>query len=307
MMSSALPPLLVFGEALTDLVRTGTDTWRSVAGGACWNVARVAATLGVHTGWAGAVSDDLFGREITDKSGQAGLDTRFMQVVAHPPLLAVVHQVHPPRYFFIGNDSADLAFDAALLPQGWQEACRLAHFGCISLVRQPLGARLVEIAQSLHARGVGISFDPNCRNLMGDDYPPLFERMARLSGVIKISDEDLQHIYPRLDTEAALARVRTVAPAAAVIFTQGAQGMRYLAADGTGQSQTSFQVEVVDTVGAGDACIGGFLASGLLRPQAAIADHLRFASATAALACTRAGAYAPDRAQVDALMARAQG
>ena len=73
----ALPRLVVFGEALTDFVRTGPDSWRSVAGGACWNVARVAATLGVPTGWAGSVSDDLFGRDLTDKSRDAGLDPRF--------------------------------------------------------------------------------------------------------------------------------------------------------------------------------------------------------------------------------------
>ena len=92
----ALPRLVVFGEALTDFVRTGPDSWRSVAGGACWNVARVAATLGVRTGWGGSVGNDLFGREIIDKSTAAGLDLRFAQVVEAPPLLAMVHQLSPP-------------------------------------------------------------------------------------------------------------------------------------------------------------------------------------------------------------------
>ena len=102
----ALPRLVVFGEALTDMVRTGADSWRSIAGGACWNVARVAATLGVRTGWGGAVSDDLFGREIVARSHEAGLDPRFLQVVAKAPLIAMVHALDPPDYFFLGNDSA---------------------------------------------------------------------------------------------------------------------------------------------------------------------------------------------------------
>lgn len=297
----ALPRLVVFGEALTDFVRSGDDHWRSIAGGACWNVARVAATLGVRTGWGGSISDDLFGRQIVAKSREAGLDLRFAQVVDAPPLLAMVHELSPPQYFFTG--SADLAFDPARLPEGWERACEYAHFGCISLVRQPLGARLVEIAQALHAAGVPVSFDPNCRNLMGADYPPLFERMATLADTIKISDEDLRQTYPALSVDDALARVRSLAPRATVLYTRGADGMVALLADGKRIEQAAFAVDVADTVGAGDACIGGFLASLLQRPGADIEAHVGFAAATAAAACTRPGAHAPTPAEVESLLA----
>lgn len=300
MSSMPLPRLVVFGEALTDFVRTGEDSWRSVAGGACWNVARVAATLGVPTGWGGAVGDDLFGQRIVALSQAAGLDARFCQVVQRPPLLALVHQLDPPQYFFVGE--ADLAFDPARLPQGWRQACAFAHFGCISLVRQPLGARLVALAESLHAAGVPVSFDPNCRNWMGADYPALFERLAAIAQVIKLSDEDLRQIYPALAFEDAMGRVRSLAPRATVLYTRGGDGMTAHLADGGRIEQPAFAVAVVDTVGAGDACIGGFLASRLQRPDAGIAEHVRFAAATAAAACTRAGAHAPASGEVQALL-----
>lgn len=299
-----LPRLVVFGEALTDLVRTGDDSWRSIAGGACWNVARVAATLGVATGWGGAVSEDLFGSQIVARSEAAGLDCRFLQVVPRPPLLAVVHQLDPPRYFFIGEDSADLAFDEARLPAGWQAACEFAHFGCISLVRQPLGERLVALALRLADAGVPVSFDPNCRNLMGADYPPLFERLAARASVLKISDEDLRQIYPAMNAAHALAHVRGLAPDAVLLYTRGAEGMEVHAGDGC-FSQPAFAVAVEDTVGAGDACMGGFLASRLLQPRASLREHARFAAATAAAACTRAGAHAPTRAEVERLLSAA--
>ena len=63
---------VVFGEALTDFIREDADHWRSVAGGSCWNVARVGARLGVATGFAGAVSGDVFGDEIVrhDRDGR---------------------------------------------------------------------------------------------------------------------------------------------------------------------------------------------------------------------------------------------
>lgn len=304
--STPLPRLVVFGEALTDFVRTGERHWHSVAGGACWNVARVAATLGVATGWGGAVSDDLFGDEIVEKSRAAGLDLRYLQQVPRAPLLAMVHQAAPPQYFFVGDNSADLAFDETRLPAGWQAACEVAHFGCISLVRQPLGERLVSIATELKQQGRRISFDPNYRKLMGPDYPVLFERMARLADIIKASDEDLSQIYPELPAAAALAKVRSLAPQALILFTRGAQGLA-LHTPERAIEQAAFPVRVADTVGAGDACIGGFLASLLAQPDLPMAQHLRFASATAAAACTRNGAHAPDRTEVMQLLEAAAG
>lgn len=49
---------------------------------------------------------------------------RFTQRVDKSPLLAIVHETQPPQYFFIGDDSADLAFDPEALPPGWQGVLR---------------------------------------------------------------------------------------------------------------------------------------------------------------------------------------
>lgn len=293
------PRYLVFGEALTDLLRTGEHTWRSAPGGSCWNVARVASTLGLPTAWCGAVSDDAFGRDIFTRSGAAGLDTRFIQVASRPPLLAVVHEIHPPRYFFAGE--ADLAFDADRLPEGWRDHCEAAHFGCISLVREPLGSRLVALAAELKAGGALISFDPNYRNLMGPDYPALFERMAALADILKVSDEDLAQIYPGLASDAALARVRTLSPGSWLLYTRGGAGLT-LYRGGSRWDQTGFRVDVLDSVGAGDACLGGFVASLLSGASATAAAHARFAAAAAAAACRQVGAHAPSRDEVECLL-----
>ncbi len=298
----ALPRLVVLGEALTDFVRTGPDRWRSVPGGACWNVARVAATLGVPTGWAGSVGNDVFGDELLARSAGAGLDLRFAQQVDAPPLLAIVHQLDPPQYFFVG--SADQGFDPERLPDGWRNACAYAHVGSISLVRQPLGARLVALAEDLHARGVRISFDPNCRNLMGTGYPALFERLAAIADLVKLSAEDLRHIYPQYSEADALLRVRALmARGARLLHTRGARGL-HLHVDGRRFDQAAIPVPVRDTVGAGDACVGGFIASMLQQPDAGWAEHLRSAAATAAAACMHDGAHAPAREAVERLLAQ---
>src|SRR5450830_1275554 len=122
-MSAQFPRFVSAGEALTDMLRTGADQWSSQVGGSTWNVARVMARLGVPSAFAGAVSRDVFGDALAQATEVAGLDMRFLQRYAKSPLLAIVHELHPPTYYFIGDDSADLHFDAAQLPPTWRR-CR---------------------------------------------------------------------------------------------------------------------------------------------------------------------------------------
>lgn len=305
-MSTPLPRYVVFGEALTDMVRQPDGSWLGLPGGSCWNVARVGATLGLATAFAGAVSQDLFGDDLAQASTEAGLDSRFLQRVARSPFLAFVASRHPPRYFFVGDDSADLHFDPARLPQGWRQAAQVVHFGSVSLVRQPLAARLCEEATQAAQAGKRIAFDPNFRDLMRTPgYQHVLAHMLRLATYVKISDEDLAGLFPALDTGAALARVREMAPDATVMLTRGAHGMTLLKGDTTIE-QPAMRVEVADTVGCGDAAMGGWMA-GVLGDAADLAAQARLASAAAAVAATRAGAYPPLRHEVDALLAATAG
>jgi len=293
---------VVFGEALTDFIREDDGRWRDVPGGSCWNVARVGARLGVATGFAGAVSSDLFGADLLRLSHAAGLDMRFTQQNAKSPLLAVVPSKDPPTYFFIGDDAADLNFDPDRLPAGWLDAAQIVHFGSISLARQPLAGRLVALAGQARQAGRRVAFDPNYRILMDDSYRPTLERMTRLADFIKVSDEDLRKLFPALAERDAVAQMRAWAPQAAILLTRGAEGMHLLVPGGE-WFQPAFRVTVADTVGAGDASMGGWMASQLLAPQGTAQHHLAFAAATAAAACRVQGAYAPTLSEVEALIA----
>jgi fructokinase len=300
--ATPLPRFVVFGEALTDLIREdGGDRWRARPGGSPWNVARVAARLGVATGFAGAVSRDVFGDELRRQSMAAGLDVRFLQQVARAPLLAFVPSTAPPRYFFVGDDSADLHFDPDALPEGWLAAAEVVHFGSISLAREPLAGRLLAIAERARVTGRQVTFDPNHRSAMGPAYAATFQRMVRLASMVRCSEEDLTNLLPGRTIAEALRLVRGWHPDATVLLTRGAAGMTLIDGDGE-HHQEAFPVEMIDAVGAGDACMGGWVASRLLRPDVAAAEHLAFAAATAAAACRHAGAHAPGRDEVDAVL-----
>lgn len=300
--STEFPLFVSAGDILTDLVRTGASQWLSRPGGAGWNVARAVARLGLPSACAGSLGIDNFSDELWAASVAAGLDMRFMQRVERPPLLAIVHQTHPPAYFFMGENGADLAFDPSRLPQGWMNHARWAHFGCISLVRQPLGDTLATLAAQLREHGVKISFDPNYRNLMAHGYEPTLRKMAALADLIKVSDEDLNLLFKTSEAE-ALAELRAMNPKATVLVTRGSATATLIEGHTIIEAQPP-RVEVADTVGAGDASIGGLLFSLMTAPQRTGQEHLAFALAAGAAACRHAGAHSPSLDEVVALLER---
>ena len=300
------PLMLCAGEALTDMIDQGGDRWVSRVGGSTWNVARALAVLGQPTAFAGAISRDRFGDALWAASEAVGLDLRLLQRVERAPLLAIVEKSEPPRYFFIGEDSADLHFDPARLPAGWAGALRWAHFGGISLAREPLASKLVALARELKARGVAISYDPNYRNLMDERYAPVLREMASLADLVKVSDDDLRGLFPGLGLDGALDRLRSFNPAAMYLLTRGGQGASLFHEDVRCDAHAP-RVEVVDTVGAGDASAAGLLHSLARHPERPLQAHLHAALAAGSAACLQAGATPPQPAAMQELFERLQG
>ncbi len=304
MTQKKFPQFVAAGEALTDMIREGGkggQRWISQVGGSTWNVARVMAKLGVSSAFAGAISSDVFGDALWDASAEAGLDLRFLQRVSKSPLLAMVHETAPPQYFFVGDDSADLYFAQDQLPQAWMQHCRWVHFGGISLAREPLAGHLVSLAKSLKQNGVKISYDPNFRNLMDPRYDPTLRQMIALADIVKVSDEDLVGLFRSEDIQTSFALMQSWNPAASYLYTKGEHGASFH--QGSEQWQLAApQIEVVDTVGAGDASIAALIFSLLRDPHANGLQHLRCAVAGGAIACQGAGASPPDLAAIDALL-----
>jgi fructokinase len=301
-----LPRFVAFGEALTDLVPltgAGPDCWRSTCGGAPWNMAMAMSALGTLSAFGGSISAGLFGRTIWQASTDGHLDLRFIQQVPHAPLLAVLESVDPPRYAFIGENSADLQFRPGSLPHGWLSALRWAYFGGISLVREPLASKLLELAQRVKSAGRKICYDPNYRALMNSSYDDTLLRMCRLADVIKVSEEDLRGLFRVADPRVGLAQIGAWNPQAWLLLTRGA-GPATLYRGLHEWSALPPSVEVEDAIGAGDAAAAGLVHSLMSEPEAPPERHLAWAVAAGAGACTAAGASPPSEALVATLAAR---
>ncbi|MDW8425709.1 MAG: carbohydrate kinase, partial [Meiothermus sp.] len=183
------------------------------------------------------------------------------------------------------------------------------HFGSYSLVLEP-GASSLELLMRREARRRLISLDPNVRPFLIPNREAYLERLAgwlEQADLVKVSQADLEWLYPGEGLEAIAQEWQKQGPAL-VIVTRGGQGAFAVRGQETIQVQAP-QVQVVDTVGAGDAFMSGTLSwlwqSGVWARAALEALNreqltalLNFAARVAAITCTRAGANPPWREEL---------
>lgn len=305
---------LVCGEALYDLfVEEETPAGFRIdarIGGSPFNVAVGLARLGRRAALLAGVSTDPFGARLASTLEAEGVETRFLARLPNPTTLAVVAlgENGEPRYAFHGHEAADRSLSRTHLPD-LPEAVSCLHFGSFSLVVEPTADTLAILAERERGRRF-ISLDPNVRTNVEPDpvrWRSTIERFARTADLVKLSEEDLGHLDPEAEPD-RLARTWIDGGARIVVLTRGARG----AALWTGTHRVDHPglgVEVVDTVGAGDAFQAALLTAldetGFLSGRE-IADMnekdghrlLEFACGAAARSCTRRGADFPHRTEL---------
>jgi sulfofructose kinase len=133
----------------------------------------------------------------------------------------------------------------------------------------------------------------------------LREGLLTASSHLIFSSEPLQETADVTDDGEALKKIAKLTPSF-LAGTRGAQGTIWLDERQNLQQTPAFPVHTVDTLGAGDVFHGAFALA--ITENQDLRDALRFASAAAALKCTRfGGAFAaPQRAEVQALLSQKQ-
>lgn len=308
--------ILVCGEALIDLVPlpgTAEPTYVARAGGSLFNVAMGLGRLEVPVGFVGRLSRDPLGRMLRRRLEAAGVDCRFVVEGVEPSTLAVVDldEGTEPVYTFHGEGTADRLLRLEDLPADLPDEVPALHFGSISLVREPGASAYEALMRREHGRRL-VSVDPNVRpSLIGERaaYEARLEGWVSLADLVKVSRADLAWLYPDREPE-AVAEAWLDRDPAVVVVTRGGDGAIAFGRAGR-VAVPGTPVTVADTVGAGDSFTSGLLAwlsrAGLLdrdRIARITPDELRaalaFASASASVTCTRAGAQPPTLAELRA-------
>ncbi|BBY19677.1 carbohydrate kinase family protein [Mycolicibacterium litorale] len=302
------PRALVIGEALIDIVERNGEVTGEHVGGSPLNVAVGLGRLGRGVDFLTHIGDDARGRRIVEYLHDSGV-----QLVAGstgaartPTARATLDDAGAARYEF------DIEWELAGTPEA--AAPLIAHTGSIATVLEP-GCRATAALLDAYHLSATITFDPNIRAALIDDADAARHRIDRLierADVIKASDEDLRWIDPHR-TPKQIARSWLDLGPSIVAVTEGGQGSFAVCAAGSVRV-AALPVEVVDTVGAGDAFMTGLIdalwSHGLLgadkRPELrgirldTLHDVLQTAALSSALTVTRPGADLPDRATRDA-------
>ncbi len=318
-----MPEVITCGELLIDFVplESGlplidTPGFLRAPGGAPANVAVGLARLGVSAGFMGKVGDDPFGHFLARTLRENDVNTaclRFDQT-ARTALAFVSLTAEGERDFlFYRHPSADMLWAPEEVDPDYVRSARIFHYGSISLISEPSRSATLHAIELAQEAGALISYDPNLRLPLwpsAEDARAGIELGWQYADLVKVSEEEIAFLTGTDDIEAGIERLwggRLKLLAA----TLGRDGCLWRTANGSGRAP-GFQVETVDTTGAGDGFVAGLLAGLLDRDLAieeeALAGLCRFANAVGALTTTRRGAIPalPTRQAVEEFLRRSQ-
>src|SRR5487761_27978 len=258
--------IIVAGEALIDLlpVRGNPRQFDATPGGASFNVAVALARLGRPTRFLGRIGADSFGRLLRQHLAEAGVDLSLAVLAPEATTLGVttLDGSGKVEYSFYASGTADWQWTESEVRRELPASTRALYVGGLAL-RLPPGAVVLEgLMRRTWRQGQPlVFFDPNVRSGLGFTAAAervRVERQLELAHVVKASDDDIALLYPgRNYREIAAEWQRKTS--GIVIVTLGAEGAYALTAGGLEITVPGVPVEVVDTVGAGDAFAAALL------------------------------------------------
>jgi fructokinase len=307
---------VVCGETLIDLVRTddASDTfsssWLALSAGGPMNSAVALGRLGADTHFLGRLSRDAFGRQLSGHIEAAGVSLDLATESSQATSLAVVtlDSDGAASYTFHFADTANFGWQTEDLPS--VTADDWLHIASLACVVSPGGEVLLDWTEQVPC---GVSYDINVRpsvisdpGLYWDKVRPWLRAVARNRGILKASDVDVGFLAETAGVsadplEAMAAWVQTYGYEVGVV-TLGAAGAATVQADGSRTLVKSFPTTVVDTVGAGDTFMAGFL-DAYVGGGADVEAALTRGVAAASIVCSRRGAQPPTAPEVDELVA----
>jgi fructokinase len=251
------------GEALIDFLPQPRDgrgaAFAGFAGGSPFNVAIAAGRLGQPAGFFGGLSRDFFGDTLREALHQSNVVTSLAHETDRPTTLAFVSlDGGNARYaFFDENSAGRMLTENDLTPM--PKTVSALNFGSFSLAEEPCGTAFETLMRREHRERV-ISLDINVRPTLirnREGYVARLDRLAELTDIIKLSDEDLAWLTPGGSFEALAAHYQTLGTKV-VVLTRGGEGSAAIAGD-LRTEVPAVPVKVADTIGAGDTFTAGML------------------------------------------------
>jgi fructokinase len=281
-----------FGELVIDMVPAGqaggASLYAAKPGGAPGNVAAGIARLGLRAAMLGKVGHGYFGNLLIQTLERAGVDANAIVRSANEVTsLAIVNANlrGEPEFTLYREGCADASYGPEEVATDVVRSCRVLHVGSLSLAT-PASARSQRAAVGL-AREAGalVSTDVNFRPALWRDVEAMIatgREAVASANIVKVSEEELL----------ALTGIAGIAEGAKALWhpelrilavTRGAMGAE-LFTKSLRVAIPGFAVEVVDTVGCGDAFMASMLAGVIATGGAELDAERLFAIGRAACA-----------------------
>ena len=298
-------PVWVAGEVLIDLI-PDRDQYLSVVGGGPANTAKALAKLGVKTYFIDGISNDEYGQMVKAELLSANVLLDYVQFSNKPTCTAKVtlSKSGSASYEFVIEDTATFDFSNLWLPDPQSLKPSLLHIGTLATVIEPGASVLFGWTQSV-AQFAPIVFDPNIRPaVLGDrdEYVKKVEKWVEISSAVKVSDEDLNWLYPG-KTIIEIVNNWLEVGVQLVVVTLGDKGITAYRKNEQ-ISVDAVKVVVVDTVGAGDT-VGAVLVEAIVKSGLdkltgeVLKTMLNRAVKAAAITVSRTGANPPSKDEID--------
>lgn len=286
------PSVVTLGETMA-LVRTTeigslkhTTGLALGIGGAESNVAIGLRRLGASVSWLGRVGDDSLGERVLREIRGEGVVVHGVVDANEPTGLMLKERpsAASTAVHYYRSGSAGSRLNATDLPAGWVEGASILHVTGITPLLSPSAREAVHVAvDRARAWGVTVSFDINYRSALAPPTvaAPILREIAERADVVFGGEDEFAVLHPGASVAEAAERLQA-AGCGQVVVKQGPAGASVFdRADVIVSS--GFTIEVVDTVGAGDAFVAGYLSARL--DGLDLNASLRRANACGAIAC----------------------
>jgi fructokinase len=299
--------IVVAGEALIDLVVDDDGDSSEAPGGSPLNVAVGLARLDVPATLISQVGHDERGGLVVQHVTGSGAEIVAVPTSSGRTSVATAHldATGAARYDF------DLEWS---LPRQELPPCRALHVGSLGTLLEPGRASVLDLVEQACSREVFVSYDANLRESFMDDREQAWQDVRSLGArctLVKLSDEDAELLQPDSDPDDVARTLLQGERTQLVVLTRGGDGATAFTPDAEWSGRPR-PIEVVDTVGAGDAVRAATLAQlsdldafghpgpGLPLDESSVGRLLRGAMEVAAVTCERRGANPPRRQDLPA-------
>ena len=305
------PRVLCLGEILYDVLAdqlgrsvSTVDSWTSYPGGAPANVACALVKLGTPSAFIGAIGEDKPGKSLVKLLEEVGVDTDGVQLNSEAPTrqVLVTRKENGDRIFsgFKDYDTAEFAdtrLKAAELPEKLFVNADFLVIGTLELAYPETGAAVNRALELASQHNVKILLDVNWRDVFWknpDAAPEKIRELIKKVDFLKLAKEEAELLFNTYDAGAITYRLNSVE---GVLVTDGDKGCAYCLGENEDKF-SAFSVPVVDTTGAGDSFVAGFvhqlLQTGIqnLKDAEVVKKIIAYASAAGALTTLKPGAIA---------------